>query len=102
MSDRDKRLQSIGSLLGRAAGHGVLYGMAQRETILYVNEARDKLRSLGKLHKGDEDVIKGRAALTGADTIDEAFKEKKRALPPSADAAKALLPQEIDRCWRKL
>ena len=43
MSDRDRRLQSVGSPLGRAAGHGVLYGVLQREAVLYVNEAREKV-----------------------------------------------------------
>lgn len=102
MSDRDRRLQSIGSLLGRAAGHGVLYGVLQREAVLYVNEAKEKMRALGKLHRGEEGTIKDRAAMTGSDTIAEAFKQNKKVQPKSETEALSLLPPEIERCWRKL
>ena len=102
MSDRDRRLQSIGSLLGRAAGHGVLYGVLQREAVLYVNEAKEKMRALGKLHRGEEGTIKDRAAMTGSDTIAEAFKQNKKVQPKSNAEALSLLPREIERCWLKL
>ena len=101
MSDRDRRLQSIGSLLGRAAGHGVLYGAVQREAILYVNEAKEKIRALGKMHQGEDGKIKDRAAVTGSDTITEAFRQNKTVQPKSEAEALSLLPLEIERCWRK-
>lgn len=102
MSDRDRRLQSVGSLLGRAAGHGVLYGVLQREAVLYVNQAKEKMRALGKLHRGEDGTITDRAAVTGSDTIAEAFKQHKKVQPESEAEALSLLPREIERCWRKM
>lgn len=102
MSDRDRRLQGVGSLLGRAAGHGVLYGVLQREAVLYVNEAREKMRALGRLQRGEDVTIKDRAAVTGGDTIAEAFRQNQKVQPKSEAEALRLLPPEIERCWRKV
>ena len=95
-------MQDVGSLLGRAAGHGVLYGVLQREAVLYVNEAREKMRALGRLHRGEDVTIKDRAAVTGGDTIAEAFRQNKKVQPKSEAEALRLLPPEIERCWRKV
>ncbi len=100
--DREKRLQSVGSLIGRAAGHGVLYGNTQREAILYTNQAEDKFRRLGKLYRGEARIISSRALLVGTETLRDAFAKQKITVVSGADEALRLLPGEIERLIRAL
>ncbi len=105
MKDRNKVLQAIGSLLGRSAGHCVLYGDDQREVILYREQARSKLLSVWRLHRGEEGVIKTRARQIGGDTIKHAFREadsKTGVLVKDVDAGIAALDTEIAACWSKM
>lgn len=95
-------MKGIGSLVGRSAGHGVLYGPDQREAVLYRNQAAEKMRGLGKLFRGEEDILRERAMETGRDTIREAFAERKVTRTKSEGEALAMLPGEIERVLRQL
>jgi len=97
MSERARRLQAVGSLLGRAAGHGVLYGPLQREVFLYSEQARERLDDLGKLRPGESEEIRSRALKVGEGTVREAFARGKRVLPSSLAEALSVLPGEVDR-----
>jgi len=101
MTSRRTNLQSIGSLIGQAVAHGLLYGGKNREKLLYEWQARDKAERFGRISDEERDFVTVEAVRKGGRQIREAERSGKITVIESRNAER-LLDNEVDSVVGKL
>ena len=101
MTSRRTNLRSIGSLIGQAVAHGLLYGGKNREKMLYEWQARDKAEGFGRISDEEKDFVAVEAVRKGRRQIREAERSGKINIIESRNA-QCLLDNEVDSVLGKL